>query len=41
MKVQFPMDSLLKIDAMSGSLLVDDSLDRVYVNNILPIFLAL
>lgn len=34
------MDSLLKIDAMSGSLLADDSLDRVYVNNLLPIFLA-
>ena len=35
------MDSLLKIDAMSGSLLADDSLNRIYMDDLLLIFLVL
>jgi hypothetical protein len=43
-KVHIPEDSLLKIDAMSGSLLADDSLDGVYMDDwmtFIPNFWAL
>ena len=36
MKLHIPMDSLLKTDAMSGSLLADNSLDRDYMDDFLP-----
>jgi hypothetical protein len=40
-KVPFPVDSLLKTDALAGSLLVVDLMERVYMDDLLPNFLVL